>query len=99
MHELLFIICSFVFRAIEKVKKDVQKTREEYETYLTENNPVLSQIGAWLRAKLEAAESSKIAKTIWGAHEEAVKACLKHNLHQSVYFLNRDLSFMKDVRK
>lgn len=84
-------------KAIEKIKKDVQKTREEHENFLTENHPVLSRIGAWLRARLEAAETTKINKTIWGAHEEAIRICLKHNLHQTCYFLNRDLSFMKDV--
>ena len=84
-------------KAIEKIKKDIQKTREEQEKLLKENYPVLSRIRAWLRSRLETAESTKVNKILWAAHEEAVKICLKHNLQQTVYFLNRDLTFMKEV--
>ena len=80
------------------MKKEIQKTREEQKKLLVENNPVLSRIGAWIRSRLESAESSKVNSTIWGAHEEAIKVCLKHNLQQTVYFLNRDLTFMKEVK-
>lgn len=74
----------------------MRKSRNQHEKLLTETHPVLSRIAPWLRSKLEAAEANKINKTIWSAHEEALKICLKHNLQQTVYFLNRDLAFMRD---
>lgn len=83
-------------KAIEKVKKDIHKTRQVEEKLLKENYTVLARIRAWLSQRLEAAEMAKINETLWAAHEEAIKVCLKHNLHQTVYFLNRDWSFMKD---
>jgi hypothetical protein len=83
-------------KAIEKVKKDIKKTREVQECLLKDNYPVLSRIKAWMNERLELAEMEKIEETLWAAHEEAIRVCLKHNLQQTVYFLNRDLVFMKD---
>jgi hypothetical protein len=83
-------------KAIEKVKKDIKKTREVQEQLLKDNYPVLARIRAWLNQRLDGAETAKVNETLWAAHDEAIKICLKHNLHQTVYFLNRDWSFMKD---
>lgn len=33
----------------------------------------------------------------WSAHEEALSLCNAEKLHQTVYYLNRDLAFMKEV--
>ena len=33
----------------------------------------------------------------WSAHEEALSLCRDHNLNQTLYFLSRDLIFMKEV--
>ena len=46
--------------------------------------------------KLDSAEKSRIQETLWAAHEEAIRVCHKNNLQQTVYFLNRDQSFMKN---
>jgi hypothetical protein len=83
-------------KAIEKVKKDINKTREVQECLLKENYPVLSRINAWMNEKLDSAEKIRIQETLWAAHEEAIRVCLKNNLQQTVYFLNRDQSFMKN---
>lgn len=64
---------------------------------MQEQHPVLSRVFPWLRAKLNSGEQTKLSKITWGAHEEALRAAQKHNLHQTVYFLNRDLAFMKEV--
>lgn len=58
--------------------------------------PVLSKISPWLRSQLRQAETSKISKYTWSAHEKAIKMCAKHNLQQTAYFLSRDLAFMKE---
>lgn len=84
-------------RAVDKIQKELKKSRDEHRKLLQEQHPVLSRISPWLRAKLEAGEQSKLSKITWGAHEEALKIAQKHNLHQSVYFLTRDMAFMKEV--
>lgn len=33
----------------------------------------------------------------WSAHEEALTLCKEFKLHQAVYFLQRDLTFMREV--
>lgn len=85
-------------RAVDKIQKELKKSRDEHKKQLQEQHPVLSRIAPWLRAKLEAGEQSKLSKITWGAHEEALKIAQKLNLHQTIYFLNRDMAFMKEVR-
>ena len=38
-----------------------------------------------------------IAESQWSAHEEALALCTAHSLHQAVYFLHRDLIFMREM--
>uniref|UniRef100_A0A182NCW1 Uncharacterized protein n=1 Tax=Anopheles dirus TaxID=7168 RepID=A0A182NCW1_9DIPT len=83
-------------KAVDKIQKELKKSREEMETTLQEQHPVLSRVYPWLRAKLNAGEQAKLSKITWGAHEEALRAAQRLNLHQTVYFLNRDLAFMKE---
>lgn len=60
-------------------------------------HPVLSRIGPWLRSKLRAAEHKFNIENQWSAHEEALSLCHTQKLNQTIYFLNRDLAFMKEV--
>ncbi|XP_055636132.1 uncharacterized protein LOC129775415 isoform X2 [Toxorhynchites rutilus septentrionalis] len=83
-------------KAVDKIQKELKKSRDEQRKQLQEQHLVLSRISPWLRAKLEACEQTKLTKITWGAHEEALKIAQKHNLHQTVYFLSRDLAFMKE---
>ncbi|XP_058129825.1 uncharacterized protein LOC131272187 isoform X2 [Anopheles coustani] len=83
-------------KAVDKIQKELKKSREEMEKTFQEQHPVLSRVYPWLRAKLNAVELTKLSKITWGAHEEALRAAQRHNLHQTVYFLNRDLAFMKE---
>ncbi|XP_049281969.1 uncharacterized protein LOC125763166 isoform X1 [Anopheles funestus] len=83
-------------KAVDKIQKELKKSREEMEQTLQEQHPVLSRVYPWLRAKLNAGEQAKLSKITWGAHEEALRAAQRLNLHQTVYFLNRDLAFMKE---
>lgn len=83
-------------RSVEKTQKDLQRTRQENQKYLINDFPVLSKISPWLRSQLRAAEMSKMSKSTWSAHEEAIRMCVKHNLQQTAYFLSRDLAFMKE---
>lgn len=83
-------------KAVEKIQKELKRTRVEHQKYLINDYPVLSKISPWLRMKLQAAETNKISKSIWAVHEEALKMCANHNLQQSAYFLSRDLTFMRE---
>lgn len=42
-------------------------------------------------------QSRFIEECQWSAHEEALALCSNQRLHQTVYFLNRDLTFMREV--
>lgn len=86
----------FMNKALNKVKNHVQRELIEYQRLLINDYPILSKIKPWLDLKLEAFEKSKRIKHIWLAHEEALKMCQKNNLHQTEYFLLRDLNFMKE---
>ncbi|XP_069968935.1 uncharacterized protein [Bactrocera oleae] len=86
----------FMYKAMDKVQKDIKRTREDHQKCLANDHSVLSRVAPWLRSKLRKAEESKLSKSAWSAHEEALKMCTKHNLYQTAYFLSRDLAFMKE---
>lgn len=86
----------FMYKAMDKVQKDIKRTREDHQKCLANDHSVLSRVAPWLRSKLRKAEESKLSKSAWSAHEEALKMCTKHNLQQTAYFLSRDLAFMKE---
>lgn len=70
--------------------------RESHTLDLHETHPILSRVAPWLRSKQNAAVSLKMQDSTWSAHEEAITECEKHNLQQTMYFLNRDLTFTKE---
>lgn len=43
------------------------------------------------------AEQKFSVENQWSAHEAALALCNAEKLQQTVYFLNRDLAFMKEV--
>lgn len=86
-----------IFRAVEKVQRRLSKTLEDVRTRLFRYHPILSRIGPWLRSRLRAAEQKFSIENQWSAHEEALTLCNAEKLSQTVYFLNRDLAFMKEV--
>ncbi|KAK7794593.1 hypothetical protein R5R35_003607 [Gryllus longicercus] len=83
-------------RAVENLQRKLAKMKETLKQRIEYMHPVLSRIQPWMRDKLRNAESEFIDECQWSAHEEALSLCTKQNLHQTVYFLNRDLSFMRD---
>lgn len=84
-------------KAVENVQHRLSKSLEEIKSRLHKYHPVLSRIGPWLRARLRAAEQKFSIENQWSAHEEALSLCNAEKLHQTVYYLNRDLAFMKEV--
>lgn len=83
-------------KSITKVQKDMNRTRDDHQKCLTNDHSVLSRLAPWIRSKLRRAEESKLNKSTWLAHEEAIQMCNQHNLEQTSYFLSRDLVFMKE---
>ncbi|XP_060522143.1 uncharacterized protein LOC132699446 isoform X2 [Cylas formicarius] len=83
-------------RAVENVQHRLQKTQEEVKNRLRSFHPILSRIEPWLRAKLRSSEQKFGVENQWCSHEEALALCNSQRLYQTVYFLNRDLAFMKE---
>lgn len=87
------------YRAVENVQKKLKTTKENLKLRLEYMHPVLCRIRPWMRDKLRKAEAKFIEECQWSAHEEALVLCNNNRLSQTVYFLNRDLTFMKEVNK
>ncbi|BFF89813.1 uncharacterized protein DMAD_08482 [Drosophila madeirensis] len=85
-----------MYKAVDKVQQDIKRTREDHQKCLSNDHSVLSRVAPWLRSKLRNAEENRLYKCAWSAHEEALKMCTQHQLHQTAYFLSRDLAFMKE---
>jgi len=83
-------------RAVENVQLKLAKTKESLRQRIQYMYPVLSRIQPWMRNKLRNAEGRFIEECQWSAHEEALALCSNQRLHQTVYFLNRDLTFMRE---
>lgn len=86
-------------RAVENVQRRLSKTLDDVKMRLYRYHPILSRIGPWLRSRLRMAEQKFSVENQWSAHEEALSLCNSEKLSQTVYFLNRDLAFMKEVRR
>ncbi|CAH0564403.1 unnamed protein product [Brassicogethes aeneus] len=83
-------------RAVENVQHREQKSQDEFRTKLCHYHPVLSRITPWLRSRLRSAEQKFSMDNQWSGHEGALALCSAQKLNQTVYFLNRDLAFMKE---
>lgn len=83
-------------RAVDNVQRRLTQKFAQLRKTLEETHPVLSLIDPWMREKFYSAEMKFISDHEWDAHEEALALCREHNLNQTVYFLQRDLAFMRE---
>ncbi|KAL3877445.1 hypothetical protein ACJMK2_035151 [Sinanodonta woodiana] len=83
-------------KATMKMQQKLQKHKTELQTHLKKRYPVKSRIGAWENKQLSAFEHEFSEQNLWSAHEEAISLCEEEDLHQSIYFLKRDLNFIKE---
>ncbi|XP_017770930.1 PREDICTED: uncharacterized protein LOC108558515 isoform X2 [Nicrophorus vespilloides] len=83
-------------KAVESVQRRLSKSQEMVKSRLCSAHPVLSRIAPWLRSRLNTAELKFSIGNQWSAHEEALTLCHGQKLNQTIYFLNRDLAFMKE---
>ncbi|KOX81282.1 hypothetical protein WN51_00190 [Melipona quadrifasciata] len=85
-----------MYRAVKTVQRKLLQTKEALKRHIENEHPVLSRIEPWMRDRMREVEEKFIEECEWSAHEEALTLCTHQNLQQTVYFLNRDLTFMKE---
>ncbi|XP_054716194.1 uncharacterized protein LOC129225725 [Uloborus diversus] len=83
-------------RAVENMHRRLKQTLSQLKRCLEELNPVLSRIQPWVQERLQVAEEEFILDHRWDAHEEALALCRQSHLEQTSYFLQRDLTFMRE---
>ncbi|XP_026671760.1 uncharacterized protein LOC108627846 isoform X2 [Ceratina calcarata] len=83
-------------QAFITVQRKLTQTKEALRRRIENEHPILSRIEPWMRDRMREVEEKFIEECEWSAHEEALALCTHQNLQQTVYFLNRDLTFMKE---
>ncbi|XP_014217676.1 uncharacterized protein LOC106646149 isoform X2 [Copidosoma floridanum] len=85
-----------MYRAVDNVQQKLARTKDRLRERLERDSPVLSRIGPWMRNRMREAEARFAEECEWSAHEEALGLCAQQNLQQTMYFLHRDLTFMRE---
>ncbi|XP_044008897.1 uncharacterized protein LOC122852871 isoform X2 [Aphidius gifuensis] len=83
-------------RAVETIQRKLHETKLTLKKKMITEHPILSRIVPWMRNKLCEIEANFTDECEWSAHEEALLLCKQQNLQQTIYFLNRDLKFMRE---
>ncbi|KAJ8317953.1 hypothetical protein KUTeg_003044 [Tegillarca granosa] len=83
-------------KAVRNVQVKMIRHKEKLVAHLNATYPVKSRIQAWMNEQIEAFETDFISQNLWSAHEEAISICEEEDLKQAVYFLKRDLNFIKE---
>ncbi|KAK3091951.1 hypothetical protein FSP39_023952 [Pinctada imbricata] len=83
-------------KAVKNVQSKMASHKENLLSHLKTSYPVRSRIDAWTNEQIRAFENEFILRNLWSAHEEAISLCEEQGLMQAVYFLRRDLTFIKE---
>ncbi|ESO83920.1 hypothetical protein LOTGIDRAFT_108137 [Lottia gigantea] len=83
-------------KAVENLQSNMQKHKEQLIKHLKKQYPVKSRIRAWMNEQLDCFEEEFITQNLWSAHEEATSLCEEQDLQQAVYFIKRDINFIKE---
>lgn len=85
------------------MRRSVIKLRDQFTADLIQaevdirlQNPLLSLVKPWMDKQSNDIKVKLIKEYRWKCHEEAIEACRKKSLDQFVYFLSRDLAFLKE---
>lgn len=81
---------------MEEIRRNLTNRLNNVQERLSERYPVMSRVAPWLRAQLRNAQQKYAIEHQWSAHEKAVELCQATRLNQTVYFLMRDLTFMRE---
>lgn len=71
------------------------KTKEK----LLRQHPIKSKISRWMNRQLLQERLNYVHQHEWDAHQQAIEQCKALGNHQAAYFIQRDLTFRKDVKK
>ncbi|RUS83688.1 hypothetical protein EGW08_008536, partial [Elysia chlorotica] len=85
-----------MIKAQQNMQKKMDEHKEKLLQHLTESFPIKSRIDAWMNEQIQAFEQNFGCQNLWTAHEEAISLCEEEGLAQAVYFLRRDLNFIKE---
>lgn len=83
-------------KAVENVKDKMTKHKTELKSHLKAKYSIKSRIPPWMNEQIRAFEYDFIIQNLYSAHEEAISICEEQGLKQAVYFLKRDLMFIKE---
>lgn len=89
---------SLLNRALDEVERIYEEGERARREELKHTHSIFSRIAPWLADQLAATHATLMEQHKWRPHEHALALCRQHNLPQHAYFLQRDLSFMREVR-
>lgn len=69
------------------------------ETNLIREHPIKSKINRWMERKLFEERLTYIHRHEWDAHQLSIEQCKALGNQQAAYFIQRDLTFRKEVTK
>ena len=98
----LFSLISMYFlpnRALDEVERIYEEGERARREELRHTHSIFSRISPWLADQLAATHATLMEQHKWRPHEHALALCRQNNLPQHAYFLQRDLSFMREVRQ
>ncbi|XP_052759604.1 uncharacterized protein LOC128202638 [Mya arenaria] len=82
-------------KATENIETKMHTHKQELLNHLKKAHPVKSRIPDWVSEQTRNFEVEFVSQHLWSAHEDAIQRCEEEDLHQTVYFLRRDLNFLK----
>lgn len=88
---------SFGYRALDEVERIYEEGERARREELRHTHSIFSRIDPWLMDQLRATHDTLMEQHKWRPHEHALALCRQNDLHQHAYFLQRDLSFMREV--
>ncbi|KAK4293817.1 hypothetical protein Pmani_033507 [Petrolisthes manimaculis] len=83
-------------RALDEVERIYEEGERARREELRHTHPIFSRIDPWLAEQLEATHTTLVEQHKWRPHQHALALTRQHNLTQHAYFLQRDLSFMRE---
>ncbi|XP_067672611.1 uncharacterized protein [Haliotis asinina] len=83
-------------KAVQNLQLKMQKHKQQLVNHLKKEYSVKSRIKSWMNEQLQSFEEEFLTQNLWSAHEEAISICEDQGLNQAIYFLRRDLNFIKE---
>ncbi|KAG7173436.1 hypothetical protein Hamer_G023461, partial [Homarus americanus] len=83
-------------RALDEVERIYEEGERSRREELKHTHSIFSRIDPWLADQLSATHDTLMEQHKWRPHDHALALCRQHDLQQHAYFLQRDLSFMRE---